>query len=125
MWLWEPDGCSGKSRFAKYLAVHKGALFVAGKANDVKNQLVDKTELELQKLRLICLLLERNEEVDYNDLEAIKDGIFANGKYAGGMCVYNSPHILVMGYHAPDLYALSADRWWVRKIVNKQLVEEY
>ena len=75
---------------------------------------------------LICVNIPRSYDttyLSYEGLENIKDMLFYSGKYEGGMVVGNSPHLLVFANEAPDLSRLSADRWNIKNIRNKKLVD--
>ncbi len=49
--------------------------------------------------------------VSYQAIEDLKNGALFSTKYESGMCVFNSPHVVVFANMAPDLNKLSADRW--------------
>lgn len=121
VWCWEQEGNVGKSQFAKWLAVKKHAIILSGKSADVfygVQQYIEKNKVGPE---IVVLDIPRSmlDYVNYQSLEKVKDGCFFSGKYEGGMCLFNSPHIIVMSNAMPDLNAMSKDRWDVRKIENK------
>lgn len=122
LWIWEATGKTGKTQFCKYLAVNYNMLFVQGGAKDMKFQLIEHFKQdECNKDNLIVVMgLTRTKEhfVSYEGLESIKDGIFASTKYESSMCIFNSPHMIVMANFEPDMDNLSHDRWDIREIVN-------
>lgn len=115
IWYHDPNGGSGKTALAKWLAVNKKALVVSGKANDIKYAVMKFIEVN-GYIDIIVFCFPRSVEgyVSYDAIESLKDGIFFNGKYESGMCTFPSPHIVCFANFAPDLNALSLDRWDIR-----------
>lgn len=111
-WYCDEKGNAGKTRLIKNLIFHMNAFLFEGKTSDIANRVVD-----MRTAPNICLMnLRRSNEshVNYNAIEALKDGLLATGKYAGGQKIFNSPHVIVFSNFAPDLEKLSADRWNVK-----------
>lgn len=48
--------------------------------------------------------------VCYQALEALKDGIMYSGKYEGGLCVFDTLHVVVFSNEGPKDGMLSEDR---------------
>ncbi len=118
-WYWEPVGCEGKSMFAKYLCIKFGCLITEGKAKDVKNQILTYSQKNngcFPKVIIWDIPRTTKDYISWNAIEAVKNGCFYSGKYEGGMCIYNCPHILVFANFEPDYVMLSADRWVVTKV---------
>lgn len=116
-WFWEPEGCQGKTALVKHMALKYDALVLSGKANDIKCGVVDWVRKKKPtKLFIFHFTRTMEEYISYEAIEAIKDGIFFSGKYESGMCLYDSPHILIFANFEPKLTALSKDRWHVHKI---------
>ncbi|UOF79239.1 rep protein [Circoviridae sp.] len=127
IWIWEPEGCKGKTQFQKYLAVHKKALELGGKGSDMKNGIVNHLENGNPPPTIVMINITRtiSDYVSFEGIEAIKDGIFFSGKYKGSMVLYNSPHVLIFANEPPMYHKLSIDRWKVYKIdENKDLIKE-
>lgn len=118
IWMWEPTGNVGKTALAKYICSTFRALYLNGKGSDAKyavSQYVkDKT------LEVVVFGYPRTAEdyVSYASIEEIKDGIFFSNKYEAGMCMYDTPHVLVLANFEPDYSRMSADRWDVRQIAG-------
>lgn len=122
VWLWENEGNVGKSQFAKWLVVKRSAIILSGKTADVFHGIKEYLNANNgQGPDIVILDIPRSmlEYVNYQALEKVKDGCFFSGKYEGGMCVFNSPHIIVMSNARPDESNMSLDRWDIRKIVSK------
>lgn len=119
-WYWEKTGKVGKTSLAKYLCVHSNALYLNGKAADMKYAIVQHFLQEITNRDDLTIVvgLSRSMEnyVSYQGIEEIKDGIWFSGKYEAKMEIYNSPHILVLANFKPDIHKLSSDRWNVVEI---------
>jgi len=115
-WFYDTTGCKGKTQLCKYLYVHYGATVLNnGKSNDLAYALPEHPEI-------VCILLPRSIEgrVNYSAIEAIKDGMILSGKYKSCMKAFNSPHVIVMANFAPDVEALSVDRWHIHNVHNTE-----
>ncbi len=112
-WYWEADGGWGKTILAKYMVDRMGAYVLSGKANDAKYAIANYIQSHGGAPKIIILDVPRCnlQFVSYQVLEEIKNGLFFSGKYEGGMCRFNSPHVLVFANEEPDEAKLSADRW--------------
>lgn len=111
-WYWEPNGCAGKTSFARHLGItHERVLFVGGTAGDIKCG-VKMTE---PKPRVVIWNVVRSvaDRVSYRALEEVKDAYFFSGKYEPGMVLFNTPHVIVFANCEPDYDKLSSDRWHV------------
>lgn len=116
-WIWENVGNVGKTCFAKYLCVKMNALYVSGKASDVKMAVAELVKAG-KPPRIVIFGFPRQVEdyVSYQAIEEVKDGIFFSGKYESGMVLYNPPHVIVLANFAPDVSKLSRDRWDIHEI---------
>ena len=117
MWYWEKDGGKGKTTLARDICITypDEAIYVGGRASDMKYAIA-KMITEGKNLRIVIIDVCRAGGVDYEGIEAIKNGIFFTTKYESGMVVFNKPHVIVFSNNQPDRDALSADRWLVREI---------
>lgn len=117
-WYWEDDGNTGKSSFTKYLCVHHKAIVLSGKASDCFNGILSVMDKNGVAPNIVIFDIPRvcSDYISYQAIEKIKDGCFFSGKYEGGMCVYNPPHILCFANVPPDAEKLSLDRWNIRHI---------
>jgi len=114
LWFWESTGNVGKTTYAKHLCLKRHALYVSGKANDIKSAIAT---MDIKpEIIIFGVPKEHSEYVSYAALEQVKDGIFFNGKYESGMVMYNIPHVIVFANMPPDFSSLSADRWDVHDI---------
>lgn len=111
-WYWDAQGCKGKTSLAKHICMHHNAIYVQGKASDIKFGVMDILN-KRGEIDIVIMGLPRSYEqfVSYDAIESIKDGIFYNSKYESGMCIFNSPHVIVLANFKPDESKLSADRW--------------
>jgi len=116
-WMYEEQGNMGKTSLAKYICVKYKALYLSGKATDVKYAVSEylKKNDELQ-IVLFDFVRSMEDYISYDAIESIKNGIFFSGKYEGGMCTFNPPHVICLANFEPDQTKLSADRWVIRHI---------
>lgn len=114
-WVWDEEGGIGKTALAKYICSNYNALYLNGKASDIKYLISKWIETdEKRKDDLVCLFNYSRtveEYVSYQALEEIKDGIFMSTKYESNMVIMNSPHVIVFANFKPNVSALSKDRW--------------
>lgn len=118
-WFWEPDGCSGKTTFQKYLFTHfEGVAVLSGKAADMKNGIIEfvKKHGETPDIVLINIPRCNIEYISYYGIEEIKDMFFFSGKYEGGQICGKSPHVIIFANEAPNLNVFSKDRWNINRI---------
>lgn len=73
-------------------------------------------------LKMVIFDLERRQEnfVSYSAMEQVKNGCFFSSKYESEIVVFNYVHVVVFANFAPDLQALSADRWNITNITPKR-----
>jgi len=118
-WYWEADGKTGKSSFTKYLCVHHNAIVLNGKATDCFNAVLEYMNTNNGNSPEIIIYDIPRCQADYvsfQAIEKIKDGCFYSGKYEGGMCLFNPPHIICFSNYFPNTDAISADRWNIHNI---------
>lgn len=118
-WYWDAMGAVGKTSFAKHLCLKHEALYLTGKAADIKFGVMKWVEMK-KMCGVAVFYYTRDHEgfVSYQALEEIKDGMFFSGKYEGGMVLFNTPHVVVFANFAPDESKLSRDRWEIRNITE-------
>jgi len=111
-WFYDSEGQSGKTTFAKYLVIYNQAIYVDGKANDIKHMIADRLKINSMP-RIVIFDFVRSKEcyVSYEAIEAVKNGIFFSGKYESSQVVFNNPHVICFANFRPDESKLSADRW--------------
>lgn len=114
LWYWEAKGNIGKTTLAKHICLHYDAIYVSGKAADMKYAIAN---MKIKPKIVIIDLTRSNEEyVSYEGIESIKNGIFFSGKYEGGMVMFDPPHVLCLANYPPQSHKLSADRWYIKEI---------
>jgi len=113
-WYWSHKGSIGKTCFAKWLCVNKGAFVLNGRGHDVRNGILTFLENEGDTPELVLYPLPKchgSDYVSYEALENIVDMFFYSGKYEGGMVIGNSPHLIVFANEPPISSKMSDDRW--------------
>lgn len=120
-WIWESEGCQGKTTFQKYLFGKFDDLIVlGGKGSDMLNGIVqyqDKNK-KLPKIVLIDIPRSCKDFVSYSGIEKVKDMFFYSGKYEGGMVCGACPHVVCFANEEPEYDKMSMDRWSVKEINN-------
>lgn len=138
-WVYNKDGNIGKSWFCKYVALNRNDVIIAsGKKNDVFNQVNTMIQEGIEP-KIVILDIPRHdiEYLNYGMLEEIKNGLMYSGKYEGGRCIFNNPHLVIFSNSLPDYSKYSDDRWcvcelrhkkdkveWVKKIHRRGFIEE-
>lgn len=115
-WIFSEDGCKGKTSLTKYLAVTKKALCCSsGKSNDIIN-FIFKSDLDESNIVIFDLARIAKDNISYEALEKIKDGMIFNTKYETGSKIFNAPHVFVFANGLPKVENLSIDRWKIYEI---------
>ncbi len=116
-WFWEENGGIGKSFLTKYLVIRFNALIVDGKKADVFHQIAKRREEDIN-IDIVIVDIPRSafNNLSYQALECIKNGLISSGKYEGGQYVFKSPHVVVLANSPPDEEKLSKDRWNIVEI---------
>lgn len=111
-WFTDKKGGAGKTAFAKHLIETMDALYVSGKANDVKHAVAEWRTAGRQ-LKVVIFDFPRTCEgfVSFDAIESIKNGILFSGKYNSTQVTFPSPHLLIFANFEPELSKLSKDRW--------------
>ena len=124
IWYYDEVGNTGKTYFAKWQRdLNKStALLQSGKAKDIYH-ILSKKEEEIRTVLMDCTR-SAEYEVDYNAIEAIKNGCFQSTKYDSRFVNMPSPHFVVFANFKPDIKRLSEDRWDIR-ILSKTQTETY
>lgn len=114
-WYWDTKGNCGKSFLCKYLYLKYDAIIADGKKDNVFNQiklwLDNHKETEDPKLIILDIPRHSMDYLNYGTLEQIKNGMIYSGKYEGGVCVFDSPHVFVFSNSEPIKNKFSLDRW--------------
>ncbi len=120
-WYWDAVGNIGKTCLAKHICMNYNALYLSGKASDMKYAISEY--MKKKDLDIVLLDFTRSSEsyVSYEGIESIKNGIFFSSKYEGNMCIFNCPHVIVFSNFAPVEEKLSIDRW---KITDLSVISD-
>lgn len=110
IWYVDEKGKQGKTTFAKWLAINKGASIVTnGKSADIAKMIPDDPKL------IVCDYVRSLEDhINYQIIEQLKNGLVFDSKYESKMKLFNSPHVVVFSNFQPDFLKLSLDRWDIR-----------
>lgn len=125
-WFYDYQGNTGKTALAKHLVIHQNALYVNGKASDVKCAVAAHVELG-KEIKTVIWGIPRSQEkyVSYAAIEEVKDGLFFSGKYESKQILINPPHIFVFSNFYPETTQLSADRWVIINVAVDDEVEGF
>lgn len=126
-WFYERQGNTGKSFLTKYLYLKYNAIICTGKSTDIFNQVkvwMDTNEDQSPSL-VVCDIPRVNQDyVSYQSLECLKNGLIYSGKYEGGVCCFEMPHVICLSNAPPDLNKMSMDRWAIYRISNGNAIYE-
>lgn len=109
-WYWEPEGHSGKSTFANYIAVNAGATILkAGKYADMAYIFAQ------QPTKVVIFDLARTSEDflngAYSLAEDLKNGRVTSTKYESKTVFFPRPHVIFFANFEPDMSKWSHDRY--------------
>lgn len=120
-WVWEMNGCTGKTQLIKYLLTTRNDVIAvsSGKGPDLAYAVSCA-----KNFNTVLIFLPRSLEnmVNYMMIESIKDGLVFSGKYESKTLIFNSPHVIVFANFEPFILALSLDRWQIYNIENNDLI---
>lgn len=106
VWVWEPVGNVGKSKFMQYLRLQRHAVNLSGK--------VDAGKLVYNGEPIVCFDLSRTKQefADhlYSFAEELKNGEFLSSKYASTFKDFDSPVVCFFANFPPPEGKWSADR---------------
>ncbi len=124
-WYWEAVGNVGKSALVKKLCAEYGAVICSGKSADIKYSIVAYKEAKGVYPKVVVYDVPRTsmQYVSYTGIEEVKGGCFMSSKYECGQVLMNSPHILIFSNSEPEYGSVSADRWKVTCIGEKEDME--
>lgn len=111
-WVYDEEGGHGKSAFVKYMCVKYKAIVVSGKGADMKYGIMKYIEKHGRSPDIVFIDVPRScaEYISYAGIEEVKNGCFFSSKYECDMCLFNSPHIVVMANIEPAENKFSEDR---------------
>ena len=116
-WIVDEIGGKGKSQFAKYMCVKYSDVTCVqrSKYENIINHLYNIRDQHL-KMLIIDIPRKNGNNVSYDAVECILNGMIFNTKYETGTHIFNPPHIIILSNYYPDEECLSADRWKIRVI---------
>lgn len=108
-WFFDSEGNKGKSYFARH---YSGSNYyvTGGKSADIFYG------YEYQPVIFFDLARMKQDIVQYDVMEAFKNGQFYSTKYESKLVRFNVPHVVVFANFYPDVAKLSADRWNIVEI---------
>lgn len=118
-WIYEPVGNTGKTKLAEYLHIFHGAIVTGGTSSDMKHAVSRWQEIVNGNPTIIIADLARSDAITADairGLEAIKNGLFFDGKYESAMAhSFTKPHVLIFSNESPArvVGSFSSDRWVV------------
>jgi len=118
-WYVDKKGNSGKSFLAKLIDLKYDVIIADGKKDNVFNQIKMWMDANPeQSPRVVILDIPRSSlgYVNYGMIEQGKNGHIYSGKYEGGKCLFEWPHVLIFANEDPDYSKWSEDRFCVRRI---------
>lgn len=128
-WIYDPIGGAGKTIFMKWLIQNEKNIFFTngGRKSDIINYVYNNKEKIGLKLNW-CLIYDfprkvTSDYISYDSIENVKDGVICNNKYECGSFICNSPHIIIFSNHLPNTSNLSKDRWIIKTIKDKKLID--
>ena len=120
LWIYEPEGNTGKTYFAKYLHYFYGAILTGGKGADMKHAITRWKQITGAYPVIILIDLARSDQIlaqGYRTIEQMKNAIFFSGKYQSGMVAsVMPPHFCVFANVAPNQTLMSPDRWTIYRL---------
>lgn len=111
IWYHDSTGNCGKTWFSKYVMINSDAIrFENGKSADIKYAYSNQNIVMFDYTRSV------EDHINYEVIEAIKNGTFLNTKYDSRVAVFKIPHVIIFSNSPPDLTKLSMDRWDIRTL---------
>lgn len=113
-WIYDYQGQIGKNFLQKFMFAKKGWIPVNGcKADGILHAVSDYSGEDMDELwMMLNIPRTRKDDVDYNLLETLLDGLFMDSKYEGGITVLpDFTRVIVFANEPPDWSKLSKERW--------------
>lgn len=117
-WYYDINGNVGKSWLVKYIfCVFDDVIIVDGKKDNIFNQIKSMIDREINpKIIILDVPRVNNKFINYSVIEQIKNGLIYSGKYEGGVCLFDNPHVIIFSNEEPEYDKLSQDRLKVIEI---------
>lgn len=113
-WFYDYQGNIGKSFLCKYIWLKYKCIIGSGKKQDIFHQIktwMEENEGEEPEIVILDVPRTNIDYVNYGAIEEIKNGLIYSGKYEGGVCAFNHPHVIIFANSKPDEEKFSKDRW--------------
>lgn len=118
IWIYDPLGGTGKTRFASWLASDSNSIYITIEKKENLLYMVEDYHYTI----IMDVARSEIEFLNYATLEKLKDGFWVNGKYEGKRVHREAPaNVIVMANSMPDTDKLSRDRWEIYRIRNNNL----
>lgn len=115
LWVYDPIGESGKSKFAKFMKWKHGACRLNWSTAEAMCYMFCKKP---SPIVIINLAKQKPKNVDlgdlYNAIESIKDGDVDSPKYQGQDFLGMPPQVVVLANHRPDVTRMTQRRFKVK-----------
>lgn len=115
-WYWSCCGNIGKTEFIKHLCHYYNCSIVGGNKKDIMCNILGKDGSKEIKQTYIINLPRSNENISYDAIESIKDGLLVSNKYESNSKIIPVPTLIIFANKEPDYKKLSVDRWKVKKL---------
>lgn len=125
IWIYDEEGCNGKTAFARARCANHGAMMCGGKAADILYGFAAANENAEGYPDCVFINVPRihGNRIAYSACESLKDGIYFRGKYESKMEIFNPPHVVILANALPIVESMTKDRWKVFMIASKMLRE--
>lgn len=114
----DKEGNKGKSYLASYLLTKGAVVFNTTKTADIAYAMTD------QRIVIFDLARHQQDHINWATIEALKNGNMFSSKYMSQSKIFDVPHVVVMMNEYPNTSRLSADRWNITDISDKQKEDE-
>lgn len=117
-WYWESKGNVGKSFLCKYIVIKYDAIICDGKKENIFNQVLTYMNTKNKEPKIVICDIPRESLhfLNYAVIEQLKNGLIYSGKYEGGTCIFDHPHVIILCNEEPAKEKLSKDRWHIVEI---------
>jgi len=120
IWIADTYGCSGKSKFVKYMVLHHSdsCKVAFGSASQLRSALISAGPRRCYFVD-IPRTLGRDDDIYsvISALEDLKNGFVVSSMYGkNAQLVMNPPHVVVFSNMSAPLDSMSSDRWDEREI---------
>ena len=128
-WIWDKEGCSGKSQLAKHLYYYHNGCTLQGRAVDIMLALAQLQELGDTDPYVCLIPLTRIGVTDnldfYHALEQIKDGFFVSTKWKNYQVDMPSPVTIIFANQEPEMGFATRDRYMIYELLDGRLELTY